>query len=330
MYEKIAELYPKIRERVSKEDFLKKYEEIREHFGDTINQETALLLAAYNFGYLPRMRISDLKNAKGEVSVSGRVLEASLKEFKKKEGIFARLRITDGSDEVTALLWNDAAELVRVGDVFPGCEVELRGFVRRNGEIEISVSDASNVEILESREVEVEGLFLGLKPVLEGKIMILASDKIETFFFKRGFEKLKGIKFGDYVRLKFHSSDIVELEISEKKFDTDIFTPISNLKDLESGRVSLKGRITGIGMLRKIVREDREIRYAEIHVSDNSGRVRVLLWDENTSLFRYVDVGKTILILNARFKDGEVHCGNETIVLIEELESDYGDHPDYG
>ena len=316
----VDEFYSRIGEKVPKEEFLKRYREVREHFENTITQETALLLAAYSLGYMPRTKISELVNSRGEVSVRGRVLEANFRKLKK--GYLAEIRIADESGEIRATLWNEAAELVKVGDLFPGCEIELKGFVKRRGnEIELSVNDASNVEIIEKGEAVIEGFFVGEKKEGAGLRVILADaeNKIKSLYFRKGYDKLHA-EFGQFVRLRFFSDELLEVEVEDEKLDGGkFFTKISDVAEsFEILGTNVRGRVSGIGMLRKIVREDRTIKYAEIYISDETGRTRVLLWGDNTSLFKEVDVGTTVLLLNTRVKNGEIHCGRDSIVLIRD------------
>ncbi|RLI81717.1 hypothetical protein DRP07_06800 [Archaeoglobales archaeon] len=326
--ELIDGIYSKVEDKTTKENFLKKFKEISEHFGDTITIETALLLTAYEFGYLPRTKIAELGNLKGEVSIAGRVLQTSVKKFKKKDGsgLLARVRIADDTAEITAVLWNDAAELVKVGDVFPGCEVELKGFIRRSGEfgeIELSVNDAAHVNILEQKEVEVEGFFIGLQKV-SGRVNVIiagggAQDAIQTFSFaENALNKLESLRFGDYVKLRFYSTNLEEIEVFQREFHPEkFFTKLSEVKETEDMRgVNVIGRISGIGMLRKIVRGDREIKYADLFISDESGRVRVLLWGNKSDVFKKADIGDKVIILNSRVKEGEIHCGGNSTVLL--------------
>jgi replication factor A1 len=312
----IDEIYSRL-QNVSKEDFLRKYLEISDHFGDTITKETALLLAAYEFGYLPRTKISDVENSRGEVTIAGVVIHAELRDFKR--GKLARLIVADESGEIVAVLWEEAAELVRVGDLFPGCEVELKGFVRKkDGEVELSINEPSNVNVVGKREAVVEGYFIHSTKG-DGVSVILVDERnnLKRLHFKSGSEKLKA-DFGSRVGLKFFSDELLDVKIFGEKLDErKFFKKLSEVADtLEMRGVNVTGRVSGIGMLRKIVREDRTIVYAEIYISDESGRVRVLLWGNNSTLFKHVDVGDKVVILNARIKNGEIHCGARTTVLI--------------
>ncbi len=322
----IDEIYSRVEDKTTREDFLRKFNEISEHFGDTITKETALLLTAYEYGYLPRIRIAELGSFKGEVTIVGRVLQTSIREFKKKDGsgLLARIRLVDDTGEITAVLWNDAAELVRVGDVFPGCKVELKGFIRRSGEeIELSVNDAAHISILEQKEVIVEGFFIGLERISDRVDVVIAESagnvRIRRFSFTdNAMDKIEALRLGDPVRMRFYSSDLIEIEPSEGEFQIEkLFTKLSKVKEIEEEHgVNVIGRVSGIGMLRKIVRGERTIRYADLFLSDESGRVRVLLWGDKSDIFKKVDVGDEVVILGSRVKDGEIHCGNNSIVLL--------------
>ncbi len=90
------------------------------------------------------------------------------------------------------------------------------------------------------------------------------------------------------------------------------FTEITRL--LPGERVNIRGRVSGIG--------DPD-RAREIYVSDDTGRVRVMLWDDKTDIYYKVDIGDKIEILNGYVrvgKDGEmeVHAGKNSRVRIGE------------
>jgi replication factor A1 len=226
------------------EEFRKRLVEIKEHFADLIDDETAENLAAYSFGVIPKTELGKIEKRKGKVYVEGIVDRVyPLREFEKngKVGRVASFLLKDDA-VVRVNLWDDAALLVESGDILEGMRVRLKGYVRKG---ELNVRDATDIEI------------------------------------ELDFEK---------------TSSIVP--------DT---------------RVNLRGRVSGIGEFKTTDR----FRVAEIYLSDETGRVRILLWDKNVDAYMKADIGDYIEILNGYAKVGrdgevEVHVGRNSSVRFGE------------
>ncbi|MDK2795752.1 MAG: hypothetical protein PWQ58_951 [Archaeoglobaceae archaeon] len=82
------------------------------------------------------------------------------------------------------------------------------------------------------------------------------------------------------------------------------FTRIS---EIVPGRVNIRGRVSGIG----------SPEFAnEIYISDESGRVRVLVWDKE--IYRRAEIGMLVEIYNGYAKEGrkgiEVHVNKYSII----------------
>ncbi|MEM4509234.1 MAG: OB-fold nucleic acid binding domain-containing protein, partial [Archaeoglobaceae archaeon] len=77
--------------------------------------------------------------------------------------------------------------------------------------------------------------------------------------------------------------------------------------EITPGRVNIKGRVSGIG--------DPELAN-ELYVSDDSGRVRVMVWDKE--IYYKAEIGMKIEIYNGYAKEGkkgiEVHVNKYSIV----------------
>jgi len=237
-------VYDKIKDRVSLENYKKRLKEIKEHFLDLIDVKTAETLAAYSFGYLPITKLSEIKGRKGKIVVEGYVEKIlAVRRFEKngKEGMVASLIIREDST-AKVNLWNDAATLITSGDIVEGSKIRIRGYVR-NGEI--NVRDAADVEV----SVELT--------------------KVESL--------------------------------------------------LPESKVNLKGRISGIGE----IRDFGKFKVAELYLSDDTGRIRIVLWDENVEVYKMADIGEQIVVYNGYVKVGkdgemEVHVGKNSRVKIGE------------
>ncbi len=123
----------------------------------------------------------------------------------------------------------------------------------------------------------------------------------------------KDIFEGVRIKVRCYSKN-GELHVS-KADDVEISTTFTEIAKLIPGdRVCISGRVSGIG--------DPD-RANEIYVSDESGRVRVILWDDKKGIFYKVDLGDCIELLNALVKIGkdgeiEVHIGRNSKVRLGE------------
>ncbi len=286
------------------EEYERRLREFREHFGDLIDDDTLKLLVDYSFGKMPTTKLGELSCKRGKVVVEGIVEKVlGVRVFLKngRRGLVANLILRDESARVRVTLWNDSAELIRTGDVAEGCRVRLRGFVKRRDGIELSVNDPSDVEILEDSRERFRGIVLAVR----GRRMALKhGHDVRVCFLRCDVELsrgdvVEGLVFGDVV---------TELRVLGRIDPPNVFTPVSKVVPLR--RVNVRGRVSGFGEL-KVVR-DRDL--AEIFVSDETGRIRVLLWGENAKLYGELDIGDEVEIYNAYPKvgwDGEIelHCG---------------------
>jgi replication factor A1 len=301
-------------------EFVMKYCEVKEHFGNLIEQETAFRLTAYSFGYMPLSKISELEKESGKVMLRGKVAgieQVRAYSTKDGEGLLAKVVLEDETGSIIATLWNEAAELVRTGEIFEGCNIEVKGFVRRWGErLEVSVNDPLDVVILEMGSTEIEGILVGL----DKRESILRFGVIDE---KEGRIKVIGCRakefdlnpeFGQRIYLKIDSDILMEFKTEEGKKEAVemYFDTISGIK--EGKKVNILGRVSGIGTLKVLRKENRTIKLSDIYVSDKTGRIRVLLWGRKAELLKRADVGVKAVVINGRVRRGEIHCDRSSIV----------------
>ncbi len=125
------------------------------------------------------------------------------------------------------------------------------------------------------------------------------------------FEGLKVVLRGYAKGGEINVFDVADVEIKTE------FSKISSV--IPESRVNLKGKISGIG----IVKEVKSSRIAEIYVSDESGRIRVVLWNDKIDVYKKADIGDEIEIFNGYVKVGrdgelEVHVGRNSRVRFVE------------
>ena len=88
------------------------------------------------------------------------------------------------------------------------------------------------------------------------------------------------------------------------------FKPVEEAKTC-SGRVCVEGRVSGIGQVKKL----RGKEYASLHISDGSGRVRLMLWND-LSVYRKADIGSHVQVFGCRADGNALHCDEFTIIRL--------------
>jgi replication factor A1 len=123
----------------------KTFEEIKEYFGDLIDEVTAKLLESYAEG--KPIRLSEALNKTGRVLVEGTVIRVFPVRYFNRNGREGKVGsiILEDDCRVRVNFWNDAAELIEAGDIFEGIKVKIRGY--RRGD-EINVNNLSEVEVI--------------------------------------------------------------------------------------------------------------------------------------------------------------------------------------
>ncbi len=272
------------------EDRLK---EIKDWFGELIDDETALLLAHYSLGKRLEFEIEEAKKIPGKVAFRGRIIKIEGRTAKNGRE-FYRVLVKDRSGSTFVYLWDEAKELIDSGDLSEGDLVKFYA-INKNGFF--SISSGEELEILEKERKEFEGYLIS-----SGECTEIFSGKILKF---KG--KVPGIR-GSYVRVKVENDEIVDYEILKE----DVFEKIGRV--IPGKYVNVRGYVVGLG-------EDTG-RRAEITISDKESSIDVILWDDWVEIYYKVDIGDSVEIFNAYAKhEGitKLHCGKSSYVILEKL-----------
>lgn len=92
------------------------------------------------------------------------------------------------------------------------------------------------------------------------------------------------------------------VRISEKKVEYE--EPVSKIGDIEADKsYNVKGVVTGIDGVREFTTKDGKLgRLCGVHLSDDTGRVRVVFWGEHANFAEALSVGDKILVTDAQAK----------------------------
>lgn len=163
--------------------------------------------------------------------------------------------------------------------------------------------------LAKSGRVAVEGLVLRVFPVRHfnkngrkgkvGSVVIQDDRAVRVNFWNEAAEVIEAgdIVEGARIRVRGYArgEEIHVNSLSEIEVFLD-FVSVSELAEKEGERINVKGFVTGLGEPEKA---------NEIYISDETGRVKVLLEDE--SLYYAVDIGTYVEIYNALAREGVIY-----------------------
>jgi replication factor A1 len=120
-----------------------------------------------------------------------------------------------------------------------------------------------------------------------------------------------------YGSLEISTGSFSSVQKSSEKVD---FTEsITSVADLKPGMIcSVRGFVTGLGEVREFQKDDGKMgRVANIHISDETGRIKAALWGDHVDLLQGLDLGYSAEIIDAQAKSGwddclELSCGWRT------------------
>ena len=254
--------------------------------------------------------------------------DISLEEF--REAVEEKVEQMGGlADEETAAMLiaheldDEGGEVNSIADVEPGMEeVKFVAKVVSVGEIRTFERDDDEQE---------DGRVLNVEVADE-------TDSIRiTFWDKQADGAEDALEVGDVLRIAGRPKDgyngvEVNVNKAEPDDDTEVDVQIQDtyrVDDLSLGLsdVNLQGKILDTDSIRTFDRDDgSEVRVANLKLGDETGRIRVTLWDEKADLAEELDAGISVEVVDGyvRERDGslELHVGNRGAVeeIDEEIE----------
>ena len=373
--DKVMEIYEKLKDRISLEEFLGLVDEKEAQMAGLADKETAAKLVALSMG------ISDDEKKIGEVTLElskvvlvGKVIACSdVRAFNREDGSsgnVANLTLADETGSIRVVLWDDAADLVKVGDIVFGDSIQVSGFVRegRNG-LEVSVGRGGKIDKIalnEDIQVRIDPYQINEIKAGMGNVYLIAklldisdirtfqrkdgstgkvrnvtlgdaTGKIKVTLWDENADTFNDIKSGDNIEItggyaKENSfSNQVEINLgnncsirtSSKKIEfKEQFTPIADI--VPKQQYNVEGHITGLDELKQFQRKDGSAaQVLNIHISDESGRIRAALWGERADIIQEIDLGTRVQVIDCYAKPGwndevELSVGERSRIIIVE------------
>ncbi len=290
---------------------LRKLRSVVDRFEGVVDEETLGLLTLYALGEVEargvvrKVRLFFRKDCKALIEVE---LES---QFELKNFGLADSKLTS----IRCTIALDGNMMEKASLISPGSVVEFSG--KFSGDL----LKPERLEVLKAKTVKLRGTVAANS----GELFCLFTDSYCFCCYC-----IKGsVSPGTEVEVEGALAErevvivrrVVELEENDEGIlkylneKSNVFTPIGELP--ESGRVCVSGRISGIGELRKY----RNSEYASLHIYDETGRVRLLLWN-GLDVYRKADIGDRLEVFGGRVerseKTGEktLHCDEFTILRL--------------
>ncbi|MFV9630216.1 MAG: OB-fold nucleic acid binding domain-containing protein [Methanosarcinales archaeon] len=371
--DKTTAIYEKLKGRMSHEEFLVLVEQKEKLMGDLADRESAAMLVACDLGVNnDEMKIDKVTSDISNVTVIGKVITCSdVRTFARDDGSagsVANLTIADDTGSIRVVLWDQAADLVKVGEIGFKDSIQVSGFVKegRNG-LEISIGRGGSVDkvaLNEEIQVRIEPykiseIHSGMSDIhIVGKVLEIsdirtfqrkdattgrvrnitlgdATGKIRVTVWDDKIDKLDQIALNDNIEIagayarENTFSNQVEINTG---FNTSIrksnivveyeekITPIADIVPNESYSVS--GYITGLDEIKEFQRNDGVTgRVMNIHISDDTGRIRTSLWDKQIDIISEIDIGTKLMITDCYAKPGwnnevELSVGERSTITV--------------
>ncbi len=310
-------------------------------------------------------RIASLQAGLMDASISGEVASiGELSEFTRQDesvGRVLRVRLADGSGQVSCVMWDDVGVFFAQQRVSTGSRVRFEhGYTKygRGGETEFHLGSRSNIQVL-SEPPQASGLTgpvrvsslpkaLGTLPTIslrmrklqpgrteKGPVQALCEDEtglvIVKFWDETG-EAASGIGEGGTVRLeKAYTAErngLIYVNVGRTSTVTRSDqpstgspspAPIGSL-NLDPVLRIISGKIVERSDVREIeTREGRRARVSNIRVEDNSGRIRVSLWDKHAEFVDSVRLGDLVELAGVRVRRGYMDELEASTVFLSQI-----------
>ena len=349
----LKEIYEKVQNLISYDDFIAKVEERKEALGGLCDDEMCARLVLSDLGISATEReivtIGSIDENSGNVSFAAKILTIyDPREFNRADGTIGRVATVmagDSTGKIRISVWDAKVDAVESGEIKAGCSVNISGYTKRgmNGP-EVHVGN-NGIFMLSEEDVaydipvrKIDEIKDGMNDItVLGKVLDLG--QIKTFTRKDGGEgRVANMTIGDStgtirvsmwddkaelvnelnigssvkiqnayskvnnfsqkVEISLGNSSVVEIAGTEVEYEQK-FLKVSEVVDGMNG-VNLSGVILDISDVRTFNRKDgSEGTIGTLTIGDDTGKIRVSLWDDKTIYLDEFDFGESVDILNA-------------------------------
>ena len=354
MQEEILQLYEKIKDQLSEEEFKAKIEELRESYGDVdfMNDIDLARMILENYGVEPPEIIStndnnvDLDVSQENKDESGFNMNEEIQEYYDKvkdkiseEDFLARMEVfKEDNSDISFMGDIDFAKMVV--DELEDREEEVEVISERPEHSDKSIKDLEDG----SKDVTVSGRVISIsnkrsfktRKGQEGEVCnVELQDNTGTMrcvFWTANMPLLNKFNEGDIIQIKNvdikegysgleanlrQRSSISHLQEDESKFPVYEET-ITKIADIQPDtKVNIIARILRIPTIRSYEKNGKQGKVASLELQDDSGKITYTLWNKNVELIEDLKLedGDTVKILAAQSRERTNRDGEAEISL---------------
>jgi len=276
------------------------------------------------------------------------------------QGKVLRMRVGDASGQITGVFWDSLADTVAREALTPGARVRLlHGYTKfgRAGEVEFHLGSRANIQILgrafsqgfaPNASSSVAGK-LGSSDLLRVRLLKLQKSQSEqgptwalcsneaglmiAKFWDNQAQSVLELGEGSLVAIENHwvteRNGLVYVNVgakaSVKKESTDFVPdiPVATIKSLQPGPAlwSIKGKVLERGDVREIeTKEGRRTRVSNIDLEDDTGKIRVSLWDTHAQRTESLRTGDTVRLVGVKVRENMNGEKEASTVFLTQLE----------
>ena len=337
MQEEILQLYEKIEDQISQEEFLAEMEEVRESFGiDFIDDVDCAREVLKNHGIDVNHELSK-EESTPTMSDEIREIYDEVKDKVSEDEFLKRMEhFRKENEDISFYAYVDFAKMVK-GE-FIDEEVETV-----SEQPEYSTNTISELE-KGSRDVTISGRVISISNPRSFKTRKGASGEvcnvelkdntgaIRSVFWTPNIKLIKNFKEGDIIQIKNVDikegysgleanlrprSTVIHLEEDPSKFPV-YEESITNIADIQGEtKVNIIARIVRIPTIRSYEKNGKEGKVASIELQDASGKITYTLWNKNVELIKDLGLedGDTVKILQAQARERTNRDGETEISL---------------
>lgn len=276
------------------------------------------------------------------------------------QGRVLRMRVGDASGQITGVFWDSLADTVAREALTPGSRIRLlHGYTKfgRAGEVEFHLGSRANIQILgrassqglapnvsssAASKLEASGLLrirlikLQKSQSEQGPTWALCSNEAGLMvakFWDNQAQSVLELGEGSLLAIENHwvteRNGLIYVNVgakaSVKKESTDFVPdiPLATIKSLQPGPAlwSIKGKICERGDVREIVtKEGRKTRVSNIELDDDSGKIRVSLWDTHAQRAESLRTGDTVRLVGVKVRENMNGEKEASTVFLTQLE----------
>ncbi|HZY93254.1 MAG TPA: OB-fold nucleic acid binding domain-containing protein [Candidatus Bathyarchaeia archaeon] len=356
--------------KITRERLLSMIEQKKQESHGLLSDEGAARLVAQQLMIIPvstiglkDQRIISLHAGFNDVTITGLILSLSqIRQFERsdgKPGKVLRIRITDGSGEMSCVFWDTMAETVVREALSPGFQIRLlHGYTKHGtaGEVEFHLGTRSAYQILSRGNMAHRSLAEASSQLSKGdrlklrllKLQKARSENGPTWALCYGEAGMVIVKFWDehsdnvmsyrqgsqlYISnpwieerngmtyVNVGSKSTVEREGSDSAFQP----PVANISSIKPSPVlwTISGKIVEKGETREIeTKEGRRTRVSNMNLEDGTGKIRVACWDVHADTTESLRIGDSVRVLGVKVRqdmNGENEASTVFLTSIEKL-----------